>query len=337
MNNSIEKIIKYRTKLNNINTLLINYANFANKIDTGVADHIKDDLKKELDLITIKINLSNSKESLIELNDKLEQKLKKCMHELNNFVSTTKITEFQKYTKLLQVEMESFKKLDKGEFEKLSQELECISEELNAKLDISKYQKHIETKIANLKNLVESKIDSITDSQSKNMLEDINKDKINMMIKINNFNQILDNFDDEIISSVTTPALNKLLKESTIYLQKQKSSALTTPEQKVLKSLKLQYYNILKDYDNYINVQALGIANNISNFLSDDATKFNSTWGGIITGTIENVTEANQKDMEQTIKDINTAIDNLSKKYGDFIDNLYTDYVEYLTNKQFSN
>ena len=100
--------------------------------------------------------------------------------------------------------------------------------------------------------------------------------------------------------------------------------------------IKEEFYLTLKKYSNFINMQAINLANEISNFFSVDSVNFNDTWAFITTNkNIDTICESDLKQMQKIIKDTNNLIDDLSKNYGKFIDNVYEDYAKHLTNIKF--
>lgn len=335
--NTTESILEFRKKLNNINNALINYATWIKDLDITEIKNVKEDYLNKLNLIVLQTKLSNSTTFLNELSCRLKELDNSFLSDINNINSTIKITEFNKFSKDLSKEVESIKDINKNDYDSIKQEIETLSKELNDKLGVDNIITDFKNDVNNVEIEINKKIESLNIENSKSKLDELVNEQTKLTLKINNLNSKLENFDDEILSSVSAnKKLSKLINDAEMYALKHNiKSNLNPNEYDEYLNIKQGYYETLKKYNDYIYMQAINLANEISDMFSVDAIKFNDNWATILSKKDNLILSQDKVEMEKIIKDTNNKIDNLSKKYGAFIDNIYKDYAKYLTDLKF--
>ena len=336
--NTTETILEYRKKLNSINNSLIAYADWIKNLDINEVNNIIQELDSKLDLILLQTKLSNSLNFLKELKQRTNNIFIQFSSDINNLFSTFKITEYNKFTKDILQEVESIKLYNQTEYNSIKNEMETLTRELNSKINAENLVKEFKEKTNNLEQEINKKIDTVFETQSTNQLNKLQNDSASLVLKITNFNTMLENFNNDILSQVSeNKKLASLISKAEMYVVKHNlKSNLNALEYNEYLEIKEEFYLTLKKYSNFINMQAINLANEISNFFSVDSVNFNDTWAFVTTKKdIDTISESDLKQMQKIIKDTNNLIDNLSKNYGKFIDNVYEDYAKHLTNIKF--
>ena len=330
---NLEKIIEIKTTENEINNLVVKYANWVLTYNFDELTKTKLEHKNKLNMLNLQINRANTLTSLEQIKTKSEDVLNAGLKDVNSFVSKVKIAEFNKHTKAITSMLETLK--NTNFYNETLIVIDKISVELSNLIDAENYAEELKETYNAIVFNVNEKTNALNNINLNNQKNELEQDKANLALKINNFTSILENFDSEILSSLSSNnKLTKILKDAENYVVKHNIKSNLNPlEYNEYLALKEEFYNTLKTHNDFINVQAITLSNEISEFLSNDTTMFNSKWAEVISNE-------NKKDyikhIQKSIKEMNALIDNFSVKYGNFVDNIYKDYVEHLVNINFT-
>lgn len=331
---NLKKIIEIKTTENEINNLVVKYANWVLTYNFDELTKTKLEHKNKLNMLNLQINRANTLTSLEQIKTRSEDVLNSGLKDVNSYISKVKIAEFNKHTKAITNLLETLK--NTTYYNETLVVIDKISIELSNIIDAENYTNELKEIYNAIVFNVSEKAKTLNNINISNQKSELEQDLANLTIKINNFSSILENFDSEILSTLSSNnKLSKIMKNADNYVVKHNIKSNLNPlEYDEYLALKKEFYNILKEHNDYINVQTITLSNEISEFLSNDTTTFNSKWSKIVSNG--NKKDANIKYIQKNIKEMNDLIDNFSVKYGNFVDNIYKNYVEHLVEINFT-
>ncbi len=134
---NLEKIIEIKTIENEVNNLVVKYANWVLTYNFDELTKTKLEHKNKLNMLNLQINRANNIITLNQLKVKAENVLNSGLKDVNSFVSKIKIAEFNKHTKNITTLLENLKPTNF--YNDTLTNLDSISTELSNIIDAEKY------------------------------------------------------------------------------------------------------------------------------------------------------------------------------------------------------